>query len=339
MKDRTIRIVTNFEGLGDVVPDGSGVELIAAAASDGEFLRQCRRSDLVIIDDDPRRLTLACILRPFFGFRLVSVDLILRRRKGVRGRLARAAKRALLSRVDKFLLYFKNIRSYHELYGIDPDRVSYVPFKVNGWEQASLWPENPPEGDYVLCAGRSLRDVETFISAMRQAGCPGILLQQPPKILEAHGTSVGPSELPPNLRRVVVETDSHETFLGFIAGARMVVIPRFRGDIASTGISTYLMAMAMRKCVILSRGPGAEDLLTDQAVLVEPEDPAELAGQIARLWDDNELRSQIAARGRRYAELLGGDRRLLSDVLRESLLCLGEKARLRADAAITSRSG
>jgi glycosyltransferase involved in cell wall biosynthesis len=338
MTDRAIRVATNIKGFESIAPDGIGLELIAASESDRDFICQCRRSDLVIIDNNWRKLTLACVLRPFSGFRLVSVDLVLRRGKGARARFAQAAKRALLSYVDRFLLYFKDIKGYQELYGIGPDRVVYVPFKVNGREQASLWSENPPDGDYVLCAGRSRRDIGTFVVAMRQAGCPGVLLQQLPEFLKGHEISVGPDELPPNLRRVVDESDSLESFLGFIAGAKLVVIPRFRDDIAATGVSTYLMAMAMRKCVIISRGPGADDVLTDEAAFVEPEDAGELAGQIAHLWCDDDLRAQIAARGRHYAEALGGERRLLSDILRESLLSLGESRGWKWPL-ITNRSG
>src|SRR3712207_7454218 len=41
-------------------------------------------------------------------------------------------KRVLFSRVDRFVLYFKNLEGYERFYRIGPDRVSYVRFKVNG---------------------------------------------------------------------------------------------------------------------------------------------------------------------------------------------------------------
>ena len=315
-----ISIVSNVPGLARLVSEG-GKFRFSAAARGGAFLRQCRQADLVILDDDQERLRLACLLRPFSRFRLVSVDLILRPPSGFKARLRANAKRRLLSQVDRFILYFKDTAGYERIYGIDPARTAYVPFKVNGWEQRSSWP-SAVEGDYVLCAGRTLRDVATFVEAMRIAGCPGIILQQRRSLLTQHGTAAWAGELPPNLRLVTDESDSLERFMSYMANARIVVIPRFRGDIAATGISTYLMAMALGRCVILSRGPGAEDVLSDQAVLVSPENADELAQAISSLWRNADARSAIAARGKRYAEGLAGEQRLCSDILRASLGCL-----------------
>jgi glycosyltransferase involved in cell wall biosynthesis len=118
---------------------------------------------------------------------------------------------------------------------------------------------------------------------------------------------------------IIDESDSIEDYLGFIERARMVVIPRFKGDIAPTGISTYLVAMALGRCVVISEGPGAGDVLTDEAALVPPEDPARLAEQVKLLWEDEPARSAIAARGRAYAERARGEDRLLADILRASL--------------------
>jgi glycosyltransferase involved in cell wall biosynthesis len=171
----------------------------------------------------------------------------------------------------------------------------------------------------VLCAGRTLRDIDTFVEAMRRAGCPGVLLQQRRELLAAHGTSAWSGELPPNLKLIVDDGDRLDDFLDSIARARLVVIPRFKGDIAPTGISTYLVAMALGKCVIISEGPGAGDVLDGEASIVPPESPEQLAERISLLWDDDEQRASVAARGHRYAMSLGGEKRLLSDILRASL--------------------
>jgi hypothetical protein len=40
------------------------------------------------------------------------------------------------------------------------------------------------------------------------------------------------------------------------------------------------------KPVIISRGPGAEDVLHNEAVFVEPENIDDLAAAISRLWYD-----------------------------------------------------
>ena len=324
VRGRALRVISNFKNLDQVTnPDEAlNHKYVGDCDSAAQFIYECLRSDVVILNVDQRKLMLACLLRwlwPFCRFRLISVDLILRPPKRQRDRLKIWFERVLFSRVHGFVLFFNNLQGYERLYGIGPDRAIYVPFKVNGWEEISARPQTSSDGSYVLCAGRTLRDTQTFVEAMRIAGCPGILLQQQQKLLEEHGTSAWAGELPSNLKLVVDDSDRIEDYLDFVAKARLVVIPRFKGDIAATGISTYLVAMALNKCVIISEGPGAEDVLTDQAVIVPAEDPEKLAEQIILHWNDHSRRSEIAARGRNYAESLGGEQRLLSDILRVSI--------------------
>jgi glycosyltransferase involved in cell wall biosynthesis len=324
MQNRAVRIISNFKDLAQAITPGESLTHEFIGDSHGlsgalRFIRSCWHADLLILDDDQQKLLLACLLRPLLRFRLVSVDLILRRPRTLKGQLGRLFKKILFSQVDRFILYFKEISGYEHLYGIKSDRAVYVPFKVNGWEQTALWPLSDADGDYVLCAGRTLRDVRTFVEAMRKIDCPALLLQQQPELLSQHGTSPWSGGLPVNVQLLVDASDGLESFVDFINRARVVVIPRFRHDIAATGISTYLVAMALRKCVIISEGPGAGDVLTDQAVIVPPEDVERLAQQIELLWNDEGLRQRIAAQGRLYAEQLGGEKRFLSDILRASI--------------------
>ena len=324
MPKRDIRVISNFKRMGAAAAGEEGLthEYVGEEVGALGFLRRCLGADLVILNIDQKRLMLACLLRllwPAARFKLVSADLILRPPKSAKDRLKVFLKRVLFSRVDRFVLYFKDLEGYERFYGIGPDRAVYVPFKVNGWDEISARDGVSPEGSYVLCAGRTLRDVGTFVEALRESGCPGVLLQQRRELLAAHGSSAWEGELPPNVELIVDDSDSLEAYLDFIEKARLVVIPRFEGDIAPTGISTYLVAMALNKCVIISSGPGAEDVLTDEAVIVPPGDRERLAGQIRLYWDDAARRSLVAARGRSYAEKAKGEARLLSDILRASL--------------------
>lgn len=286
------------------------------------FIANCLRADLVILDTAVEKLMLACAVKwvvPMLRFRIVSVDLILRTPKSRTGRVKAFFKRLLLKQVHRFILFFKDLRGCERFYGIGADRAIYVPFKVNGWEEIEERSTPTAEGDYVLCAGRTLRDINTFVEAMRRTGCPGMLLQQKRELLAAHGTAAWSGELPSNLKLIIDESDDLETYIGFVEKARLVVIPRFKSDIAPTGISTYMVAMALNKCVIISEGPGAGDVLTDEAVIVPAEDPEALAEKIASLWDDHSLRTAIAARGRGYAALARGKDRLHGDIIRASI--------------------
>jgi len=325
-----IRILTNLNALNQSHFPETPLSFSYVNEADGvkQFLARCIRSDLVIVHTDPAKLMLACALKCVLPlrFKIVSVDLIVRTPRSVSGRIKTFLQKILFKRVHRFILYFKDLRGCERLYGIGPERTIYVPFKVNQLEEIHrrLAVEPQSDGEYVMCAGRTMRDIKTFVAAMRGVQCPGILHQQPADMMAAHGTTVWQDELPPNLKLVIDESYSHEVFLDFISKARLIVIPRYKNDIGPAGIATYLVAMAMNKCVVISEGPGVGDLLTNEAVIVPPEDTAALAQQIALLWDDHTQRREIAERGQEYAELVGGADRLYGDIVRTSVASLAE---------------
>lgn len=323
---RPMRIVSNICHLEDAIPTKRRIVHAFVDNPRGfkaslQLIRACFRSDVVIWNSDARGLLLLCAVRlllPTLRFRLISVDLLLRKPVTFGQKVSGFLKRFLLSRVNRFILYFKDYRGYERYYGISSPRAVFVPFKVNDWETISKRAINTARGDYVLCAGRTMRDIRTFVEAMRRVDCPGILLQQKQELMASHGTNVWSGELPPNLK-LVFTTESHEDYIEYISKSRMLVIPRYKDDIGPAGIATYLVAMALNRCVILSDAPGTGDILTDQAAIVPSEDPEALAMAIKRLWSEDEIRAEIAERGRKYALKLGGNKRLMGDILRVSL--------------------
>lgn len=76
-------------------------------------------------------------------------------------------------------------------------------------------------------------------------------------------------------------------------------------------------AMACGKAVIASRAGGAAELFVDgeNALAHAPGDASALAGQIARLASDSELRKRLGAKARKAAERLCDPRRLGSEVV------------------------
>ncbi len=123
MPRRAIRIISNFKNLERVMPPVESLrhERIEEDESSLRFLLKCLRSDLVILNIDQRKLMLACLLRwlwPWSRFKLVSADLILRPPRTWKDRLKARLKGLLFSRVDRFVLYFKNLQGYARFYGI-----------------------------------------------------------------------------------------------------------------------------------------------------------------------------------------------------------------------------
>lgn len=322
------RIYSNFQRFRPTVEASGTFELIDVddpikVWSAWQIFWNAGNQDIVILNIDHGRLYRLCLLRTIFfwkRFKLVSVDILLRRPTNWKRKLFRFYQRLMLKRVDQFVLYFRNTSYYEQLFGVKKDRISYVPFKVNDWELGiDRYEADPASGEYVICAGQTLRDVSTFIKACEKANVPAVLLTPGKDLMKRHGTQLAFDNLPANVRLEYHTDGKEETFLTWLKEAAIVVIPRFKTDISSSGISTYLSSMASWRCVVISQGPGAEDVLTEgQAVIVPAEDVETLAKTLNRLWNDPLERSKVAQRGRKYAEEVQGEERLLRDVYRVS---------------------
>ena len=190
-----------------------------------------------------------------------------------------------------------------------------MPFKVNSWEILPARDAFTSDGEYVFCGGRSLRDLKTFKDAMAQVPYPGLLLyQHDASFMAMHGTTVDLNGLPSNVRPECHD-GNNDTWIDFIRRAKLIVIPTFPNSIYAPGLSLYLLAMALRRCVIISEGPQTRGLLKDEAIIVPPGDPGALAQAIRRCWEDDNLRKSTADAGRRYAELCAGEARMISDIV------------------------
>jgi glycosyltransferase involved in cell wall biosynthesis len=150
---------------------------------------------------------------------------------------------------------------------------------------------------------------------MAEVPYPGVLLYHDAALVRANGTPLDLGRLPPNVR-AVEDDGSTGSWLDHMRRARLVVMPTLPDGILAIGVSSYLSAMALRKCVIITDGPATRGILTDEALLVPPSDPAALADAIRRAWTDDALRARTAAAGRAYAEQVAGSARLYADVIR-----------------------
>jgi glycosyltransferase involved in cell wall biosynthesis len=277
---------------------------------------QAFRADVLILSNDTPRLFVFCLLAcvvPFRRCQLVSLDIVLRRPISWPQRVQARIKRLLLQKVDLFIHYFKDIEGYEKYYGISGRRSAYVPFKVN-------LPKIPPRdevsqaGEYVVTIGRSHRDLQTFVLAMRGLNYPGLLLYQNAAIFRKHGTELDLTNLPPNLRAELNE-GGPDKYNEFVRRAKLVVLPIVAGCLSAAGISNYLLAMALGRCVIITEGTATRGLLSHQAIVVPPADPDALARAIRSAWEDDEFRERVAEAGWRYAEQRGGEPRLLRDIV------------------------
>jgi glycosyltransferase involved in cell wall biosynthesis len=315
-------IVTNFPRFPAQWRSTSGVtgQTITAKTA-WQFFRNSPRADLIIVNNDANlgmRLCALYLLFPFWRRPILGNDMPLRAPSTLKTRLTAPFKRFLLSRIDHFTLHFRDLAGYEKYFGIGPRRASYLPFKPNIRYRYEY--KVGGDGDYVLCFGRSERDYDTFFQAMEKLPYPAAIPRPKFDQLKHHTSrfTYDLAALPKNVQ-ILEDDGSVESLIRMIENARLVALPILGSRIAPSGLGTYLNAMLMGKCVILTEGVAASDVLTDEVLFVPPENADALAATIRRAWEDKELRERTAAIGRHYAESLGGEPELRQRVLDRAL--------------------
>jgi glycosyltransferase involved in cell wall biosynthesis len=281
-----------------------------------EFLRYRDVSGAVfVVNCDP---SLTFRLAAALWFRkspdLVAVDLVLRRSETFANRVALSGRRMLLRRIQHHIHHFRDVGPYCEVYGIDPQHCSFVPFKASPQFEDELPADG--NGEYVLCFGRSMRDFDTFFDAMEKLEYPAAIPEPDFASFRKHGArfSRPRNELPRNVR-VLPDDKSVEAQKRMLGNARLVVLPILKSSVVASGIGTSLNAMRAGKCVIGTEGVGMSDIFKSEMLLVPPENPEALAKEIRRAWEDSPLRQRTAEAGQRYAKSLGGERELYQRII------------------------
>lgn len=305
-----------------------------------EFLQQSKHADLVIINTDGALMMKLAALYLLFPFRrrpILGNDLLLRTPLTAKAKWTRPIKRFLLGRISHFTLYSKMLEGYEKFFGIGPDRVTCVKYKPDIRFRYEY--KVGADGEYILCFGRSERDYDTFFQAIEKL--PDLPAAIPPPNFEAFKKHTSRftydvNHLPPNLT-ILADEGGAESLIRIIENAKIVVLPMLSKRIAPAGIGTYLNAMLMGKCVIITHGVGTTDVLdASQVLLVPPEDPEALARAIRLAWEDNELRERVAASGRIYAESCGGEQELRQRVLDVAVEKLAPRAVKQTGKPVTT---
>ena len=113
-------------------------------------------------------------------------------------------------------------------------------------------------------------------------------------------------------------------FIGSFTAQRLLA----RGDevVGLDNLSDYYdVALKRARLARLEAMPGFRFVkmeLTDQAVMVPPEDSQALREAIVRVWEDQELRARLVESGRTYALSLDGEPELRARVLESALAWL-----------------
>ncbi|MDW6023074.1 glycosyltransferase [Mesorhizobium sp. BAC0120] len=309
-------IVTNTERFPPAWSSSGVTGNTVHAGSAKEFFRHRGAGTVWMVDCHPPLLQELVLATLFWKDRppIITFDLVLREPMRLQDRLLLPIKKSILARVDHHIHVFRDLGGYERVFGIGPDRSSFVPFKVNLTERHAL--SANPEGSYVLCFGRSLRDFDTFFDAVEQLPFPAAIARPNPSELRAHGARFSRSlDLLPKNVEILDDDGTEAAQIRLLGDAKLVVLPILKHSIAASGISICLNAMALGKCVIASEGPGVSDLFATEVLTFPPENAAALRNLIRRTWEDDQLRLRTAEAGRQYASWVGGETELYNRII------------------------
>jgi len=174
----------------------------------------------------------------------------------------------------------REIEHYKKEFNWQSSKLGFVPFHTD--PDYLKYPEKT-KCDFILSVGRSFRDYNTLIDAVRGINIDTIIIASKHNVL---------TKCPTNVR---VEYDqSMDVVCDYIARSRLVVLPLQDRQI-SIGQSVLLQAMAMGKPVIVTRTSGTEDYVEDRktGVFVKPHDVDELRNKILFLYNNSSARETL----------------------------------------------
>ena len=311
-----IKVISNLPGLRDVTAPGLAVEFEPYAIGGGvrTVLRTFFRSfryDYIVLNGMPWDLLLLCLfkmLMPFNPCRIVAIDVLFSQPRTWTERIKMRLRGLLLAQAHHIILYYKDTAALGRALGLPQRKFKFLPFKINQFDLVTS--STPTDGGYIFCGGKTRRDFKTLIDAVQTLDYPTKIVTTRNEDIIRHGSYLDEEmDLPPHVQ--VVRLDgSAAPFIEHMAASRLVVLPLIP-DITGVGIGVYIMAMALKKCVVISAGPSVNGVLTDDlAIIVPAQDPAALRAAIVRAWTDNGLRTRVSSRAFAYARELGSDDKL-----------------------------
>jgi glycosyltransferase involved in cell wall biosynthesis len=317
-----IKIISNIFGLENVQREGLDIEFCRYPKTIQSFSTVVRmfiksfHYDYIILNFTSFDILLLAFFKliiPFNRCRLVTIDLLLTRPITLRERLLHPLKMLVLKKVHLFLVLMKNTNGYQNYFHLRPQQFRYLPYKINAFKLISI--TTVTDDKYIFCGGKSRRDFKSLFDAVRDLPYPVKIVTVSNQELAIHGSILDDSLIPANVE-VIRHDGSVELFVKYLAAAHLVVIPIKKDILTQAGIAVYIMAMALKKCVIISSGPGVEDVLGyDKAIIVPPEDPIALKEVISRAYNDHEYRKQFELNGYNYAMSLGDEERLKESII------------------------
>lgn len=316
-----LRIISNIAGMDKFYREGMEIEHVCypnrrnGVLSVLKYAWKHRNYDYLIFNGSGQALfllALSKVLIPFQRVKIVSLDLLLSEPKTFGYYIRNLIRMMLLSRVHMFFMYYKNTQGIQKHFKIPAQKFRYIPFKIN--QYSKVLSAFVDDLGYVFCGGKTRRDFDTLIEAVRGSSIPVRIVTMDNSDIAEHGSYLNESNIPENVE--VIRLDgSFDPFLKQMAESRLVVVP-LKPHICGTGIGVYIMAMALKKCVIISADVSIDGVLKDDmAIIVPPCDPVSMRKAIEKAYCDDDYRNKYEVNGYTYAISLGGEERLNESIM------------------------
>lgn len=139
-------------------------------------------------------------------------------------------------------------RDFAARWGVSPAKLRFTPYYYNLTDEQLAWEPKPyVPGGTVFAGGNSLRDYPTLVEAARGLSVP----------VRIATTKDVPGPAAPE--HVTIAPMAHDDFMRAMYEAAVNVVPMLPGLERCAGLETFVTAMAMGKCVIISDTPGVRD--------------------------------------------------------------------------------
>lgn len=196
-------------------------------------------------------------------------------------RFKRRLQKKLLASVDCLLVFSRSeLEYYPKALNIDLDRFRFVPYHTNITKPQMI----PANEGYLFSAGKSGRDYETLIKAVKNI--PADL------VVVSDRASMEGLELPSNVK--VYYDVPYDNYLELLKKSKIVIIP-IKPHIRSLGMVVMLEAMAYGKPTISTQAISSVDYIKDgeNGYLTKMEDSEAISKNILHLLDNPDECSRI----------------------------------------------
>lgn len=180
--------------------------------------------------------------------------------------------------------------NYSKHFGIDRSKFVWIPY-CRDMDNLAL---EVKEGDYIFTGGAQQRDYETLYNAVKDI---------PIEILVAGPKEQIRKELISKNMKILGRVKADE-YLDLIAKSKFVVLSLEPDIIRPPGVTTYVTAMRMGKCVIVNESKGTKSYIINNktGIIVKEKDPNGLRDAIENILKNDDLRRSIGENAYTFAK-------------------------------------